>query len=227
MRLLTPLALAFALSAPAAADHHMDVSDDGMPAKVMAVAPAAEAPGKDDASAVMAGTYQVDPAHTLVTFTVDHLGFSSYTGQFGNPTGSLNFDPANPGSATVEVRFPISAVSTTSQQLNEHLMSDDFFDAENHPYGTFRSTSVEVNGMNAEIEGVLTLRGVDQPVTLDAVFYGAGTNPMSGAQTVGFRATTNVNRSDFGIDYALPVVSDRVNLVIDAAFEMGGGSDSE
>ena len=226
MRLLTPLSLAIALAAPAAADHHMGGDMDGMPPKVMAVEPAAEAPGQEDASAVMAGTYQVDPGHTLVTFTVDHLGFSSYTGQFGNPSGSLNLDPENPESSTVEVRFPINAVSTTSQQLNEHLMSDDFFDAENHPYGTFRSTSLEVDGMDATIEGVLTLRGIDQPVTLDATFYGAGTNPMSGARTVGFRATTNVNRSDFNIDYALPVVSDRVNLVIDAAFEMGGG-DSE
>ena len=190
--------------------------EEAVPART--VQPMEGAPGSADVSRVEAGTYKVDPGHTLVTFTVDHLGFSSYTGQFGDPSGTLVLDPANPEAAEVEIVFPISGVSTTSDELDAHLKSDDFFDAANHPDGRFVATGIEVNGTSATITGDLTLRGVTRPVTLDTQFYGAGANPMSDALNIGFRATTQLKRSDYGIDFAIPVVSDTVLLEIDAAF---------
>ena len=205
------------------------------PAEAPAAAPAAEAtyvaPGVmttppmegaagagSSISAVEAGTYTVDPGHTIVSFTVDHMGITSYTGQFGDPSGTLQLDPANPAAATVEVTFPIASVSTTSADLDKHLQSADFFDAANNPEAKFVSTEVVVEGDRAAIRGDLTLAGVTKPVVLQTKFYGAGPNPMSKELNIGFRATTTIKRSDFGIDYALPMVSDEVLLLIDAAF---------
>jgi polyisoprenoid-binding protein YceI len=72
---------------------------------------------------------------------------------------------------------------------------------------------------NAKITGDLTIRGVTKPVVLDATFIGAGANPFSKKKTVGFSATTTIKRSDFGVNYGIPVVSDTVELEVSVAFE--------
>lgn len=177
-----------------------------------------EVPGKANTALVQPGTYTVDAGHTLVTFRVNHLGFSMYHGQFGNPTGSLVIDPKKPNEAKVDVSFPIDSVSTTSDALDKHLKGADFFDAAKHPAGRFTSTAVTVSGQDATITGNLTLRGVTRPVTLRAKFIGAGPSPMGGKLNVGFSATTSIKRSEFGMTYGIPMVSDNVDLTIDAAF---------
>jgi len=177
------------------------------------------APGAPDPSRVVAGTYKVDTGHTQVLFTVSHLGFSLYTGQFTQPTGSLTLDPKNPAADKVEISFPIAKVSTTVDGLNAHLQKPEFFDAAQFPEGKFVSTKVTVSGTTATIEGNLTLKGVTKPVVLDAHFVGAGAAPMGPPKVnVGFAATTTIKRSDFGISYGIPLVSDKVDLVINAAF---------
>ncbi|MEE4350955.1 MAG: YceI family protein [Pacificimonas sp.] len=223
MRLVTALAASAIFAIPVAAYQVAGTGSDEAAATqlapmVMTTPPAPEAFGKRDTSTVEAGTYTVDTGHTTVTFTVDHLGFSSYTGQFGDPTGTLTLDPANPAAASVEVTFPISGVSTTSDQLDQHLMSADFFTAEEHPNATFTSTDIVVEGQNAAIRGDLTMNGQTNSVVLQTQFYGAGVSGMSNKLNIGFRAVTTIDRSDWGIDYAIPMVSDEVLLVIDAAF---------
>ncbi|MGB7404240.1 MAG: YceI family protein [Pacificimonas sp.] len=222
MRIATILATAAVIAVPAVADHHMDASEEQAATQlapmVMTTPIAAEAPGQRDTSAVTGGDYQIDAAHTTATFTVDHLGFSSYTGQFGNPSGTLTLDMADLANSSVSVSFPVSSVSTTSDQLDQHLQTDDFFNAAEYPEVTFTSTDVVVDGENAAIRGDLTIRDVTKSVVLQTEFYGAGTNPMSSKENVGFRAVTSIVRSDFGMDYAVPGVSDEVLLVIDAAF---------
>ena len=99
-------------------------------------------------------------------------------------------------------------------------MVGDFFEVEKFPTAKFVSTSVVANGNEAKITGDLTLHGVTKPVVLDAKLMGAGANPMNKAQTVGFTATSTLKRSDFGLGYAAPVVSDEVELKITAAFEL-------
>jgi polyisoprenoid-binding protein YceI len=99
------------------------------------------------------------------------------------------------------------------------MATADFLDAANHPTARFVSRTVTVDGNQATIVGDLTLRGVTRPVTLNARFVGAGTNPMNRKETVGFHATTSVNRSEFGMNYAVPMVSDKVELTISVAFE--------
>lgn len=200
MRLVLPLAALF-LAVPAVAQ---------MPA-----AP----PGKQDRSAVKAGTYKVDPNHTQVVWQVNHMGFSMLEGMFGASEGTLTLDPARPQASKLSVTFPIDQLSVTSDRFAEHLKSPDFFNAAQFPEGRFESTAVRVNGNQATITGNLTLKGVTKPVTLQARFVGAGVNPMNKKTNFGFRATGQIKRSDFGLGMAAPVVSDTVDLSINAAFE--------
>ena len=210
MRLL-PVAL-LAIAAPAAI--------------VVAQMPSAP-PGKKDPAAVTGGTYTVDPGHTLVKWTVDHMGFTPYFGLFGDVTGTLTLDPKNPSAAKVDVTIPVSKVTTASAGLTAHLLrapkdaagKPDFFGA-SPADAKFVSTKVVASGQTAKITGNLTLNGVTKPVTLDAAFYGAGKFGMGGPakENVGFTAKTTIKRSDFGVAYGIPIVSDAVELEIVAAF---------
>lgn len=188
----------------------------------------AEAPGKPDRTLVKAGTYKLDPNHTLVAWHVDHLGFSDYFGLFGDITGTLVLDPKNPAAAKVDVTIPVSKVLTASKGLNEHLLrpaktaggKPDFFGPEPAD-ARFVSTEVKPgrDGVSATITGRLTLNGVTRPVTIAAKFYGAGKSPMGGAETVGFSGKASIMRSQFGITTGIPMVGDKVDLEISAPFE--------
>ncbi|EJW13201.1 YceI family protein [Rhodovulum sp. PH10] len=180
---------------------------------------ATELPGRVDPSRVAAGRYTVDTDHTQVVFTANHFGFTDYVGLIGGATGTLTLDPAKPDTAKVTIDIPLKSVVTTSSKLNGHLQTADFFDTKKFPTATFESTEIAAEGNTARITGNLTLRGVTRPVVLDARFTGAGVNPMNKAATVGFSATTTIKRSDFGVSFGLPVVSDEVGLEIVAAFE--------
>ena len=177
-------------------------------------------PGAAMPSRVTAGTYQVDPAHTQVAWEVNHMGFSMLEGLFGASSGSLTIDPAKPAATKVDVTFQIDQLSVTSPAFATHLKSDQIFDAAQYPTARFVSTSVTPRGGNkATVTGNLTIKGITRPVTLDAIFIGAGTSPMGPKKlNVGFTANATVKRSDFGVGLAAPLVSDEVKLHIHAAF---------
>ena len=176
-------------------------------------------PGAADVSRVTAGTYPVDTAHTQVTWQVNHMGISMLQGQFGASAGSLTVDPKRPAATKVDVTFQVDQLSTTAAPFANHLKSKDFFDVANNPTARFVSTRVTPAGASrAKVDGNLTIKGVTKPVTLDVTFVGAGNNPMNKKLNIGFRATGAINRSDFGLGMAVPVVSDRVELTINAAF---------
>ncbi len=187
-------------------------------APVAAQAPAGS-PGRAEVSRVSAGTYKVDPNHTQVIWSVDHLGFSTLSGMFGQITGALVLDPARPAASKLNVEIPMSGLTVTSEAFGRHLRTPDMFDAQKFPTARFVSTSVRPQGTRAVVTGDLTLHGVTKPVTLQVVFTGAGSNPMNRTPTVGFSATTSIKRSDFGLGYAAPAVSDQVELRIAGAFE--------
>jgi len=191
-----------------------------------APAPAPATPGTKNVAAITGGSYTADPGHTLVEWTVDHLGFTPYFGIFGNVTGTLTFDPKAPAAAKVDVTIPVAEVTTASAGLTKHLLKPaeagkpaDFFGA-TPAAAKFVSTKVTVAGQDAKIEGNLTLNGVTKPVMLDAKFYGAGKMPaqMGGKEGIGFTAKGVIKRSEFGIGYGIPMVSDEVKLKIVAAF---------
>jgi len=186
---------------------------------------APQVPGQVDATRVVAGTYTADPAHSLIAWEVNHFGFSDYIGLFGDVAGTLTLDPANLSAASVDVTIPVARVTTASTGLTDHLLrpgkdgtKPDFFGPEPAD-ARFVSTSVDASGTRAKIDGKLTLNGITRPVTLAAEFTGAGNNPYNKKLTVGFSATTTIKRSDFGIDTAIPLVSDEVELEIHVAFE--------
>lgn len=188
-----------------------------------------EKPGAPDASRVSGGVYKVDPEHTMVRWEVDHLGVTPYFGTFGQITGSLDFDPRQPDAAKVDITIPVAMVTTASAGLTTHLLKapdvpggkPDFFGP--HPANArFTSTAVvrSSGSDEASITGNLTLNGVTRPVTLATTFYGAGKMPpaLGGQEMVGFTAKASIKRSDFGISMGIPLVSDRVDLDIVAAF---------
>ena len=188
---------------------------------------APQLPGAMDASRVEAGTYTVDPGHTLVGWRLNHFGFNDYFGLFGDVDGTLTIDPADPSAATVDVTIPITSLAVVSEGLRDHMLrpgkdgaEPDFFGPEPEP-ARFVSRAVRIgaSGVTAEVDGDLTLNGVTRPVELYVNFTGAGTNPMNKRETIGFEGRTTIQRSDFGIDYALPMVGDAVELEITAAFE--------
>ena len=185
-----------------------------------------EPPGKPDATRVAAGTYALDPHHALIGWRVDHLGFSDYFGVFGEASGTLVLDPANPAAAKVDVTIPVAKVLTASPGLNAHLLrpgkdgaKPDFF-GPNPADARFVSTSVApgADGTSATIVGDLTLNGQTHPVTIAATFKGAGTFPGM-KPTVGFQGKATILRSQWGVSAGIPLVSDRVELDISAPFE--------
>jgi len=187
---------------------------------------APEVPGAPEPERITGGLYKADPAHSLVEFEVSHFGFNEYFGIFGDVEGTLVLDPANLEAATVDVMIPIAKVTTANAQLTDHLLRPakdggmpDFFGPDPAP-ARFVSTEIEVDGMQAAITGNLTINGITKPVTLEAEFIGAGVNPMNKKETVGFEAETEIKRSDFNVNYGIPLVSDEVELEISIAFEL-------
>lgn len=180
------------------------------------------APGAKDPARVTAGTYQVDPGHTQIIFAYDHMGFTNNAGIIAGSTGTLTLDPKKPTAARVAIDVPVANLRTGIPALDEHLMKADFFDSAKFPKATFMSTGVKPEGpTSAEITGNLTIKGITKPVTLDAEFYGAGKAPAmaGGKENIGFVATTAIKRSDFNMGYGVPMVGDRIELKIVAAFQ--------
>ncbi len=195
-------------------------------APVLAQSEAPALPGQVDVSRVAAGSYAADPMHTLVGFRLNHFGFNDYFGIFGGVTGQLQIDPADLSAARVDVTIPVADVTVAASELKDHLLRPGADGAKPDFFGPapsaarFTSTGVTVTGDTmANITGNLTLNGVTRPVVIAAEFTGAGANPMSQAETIGFEGRAAIKRSDFGIDTFVPMVSDEVILDITAAFE--------
>jgi polyisoprenoid-binding protein YceI len=188
---------------------------------VTLVIPAAlVAQGLPEPSSVKAGTYEIDPNHTLVQFTVNHFGFSEFFGTLPAATGTMRLDPKRLAATKLDVSIPIDRISTTNATLDGELKSADWFDAAKYPTIHFVSQAVTQTGpKTARIAGTVTMHGVSKPIVLAVTFVGAGVNPMDKAYTAGFKATGTLKRSDFGVSKYVPMVSDAVTLTINAAFE--------
>lgn len=169
-------------------------------------------------SRIRAGTYELDTDHSQVLWSVNHSGFAPLRGLVGGMTGNLQLDPARLGASQVAIDIPLSGMTVSSPGFGQHLQAADMFDSARFPTARFVSRQVTVRGQQATIVGDLTIRGQTKPLTLEARLHGAGTNPRSKAETVGFTATGEVKRSDFGLGLAAPVVSDEVKLEINAVF---------
>ncbi|MGA2636727.1 YceI family protein [Methylocella sp.] len=182
--------------------------------------PQAKPAGKTDPAAVQAGAYAVEPVHTRVLFSVSHMGFTTWYGEFTNVSGTLDLDPKTPEKSAVEIHIPVNTVTTTNAKLDGELKSDQWFDAAQYPDIAFKSVKVVATGKGTgKLTGDLTFHGVTKPVTLAVKFNDAGVNPLDKKYTVGFNATGSILRSDFGVKTYLPLIGDEVDLIISAGFE--------
>jgi polyisoprenoid-binding protein YceI len=160
-------------------------------------------------------TYKLDPTHTNVLASWNHFGYSNPFAHFGDVDGTLVYDAEEVSRSSVVVTLPLSGLNGFSDKFNAHLRSADFFDAENFPVATFRSTRVEAAGNGKlKITGDLTIKGITRTVVLDATLNKAAPHPMTKAPAIGFDATTTIKRTDFGVGAYAPNVGDEVTLRI-------------
>lgn len=168
---------------------------------------------------VQSGTYALDAGHGKITYFVDHLGFSTYVGQFTGIEAQLVLDSANPANSSLTATIPLAKASLDDAGLNRHLQTADFFDAANHPVATFRSTRIEIDkddANEADVYGQLSLRGVTREVKIEVEFNQAGAT--RGAYRAGFDGEAKIKRSDFGMTFGLPAIGDEVKLHIEGEF---------
>ena len=159
--------------------------------------------------------YVLDPSHSQIVFSYNHLGYSTGYGMFSGFEGEIMFDAEEPANSSVTVSMPVMSMLTGWEGRFDHFMSDDFFGATEDEMVTFTSTSIEVTGEDtALITGDLTLNGVTKEVVLDAKLNQAGDHPMEGKPWAGFSATTTLVRSDYNVGAFAPYVSDEVAVEI-------------
>jgi len=174
-------------------------------------------------AAAQAGTWQIDPKHSAVQFSVKHLGVSTVRGAFSKVTGSVTHDSANPSKDSLEAIIDATSVDTRVEMRDNDLKSPHFFDVQKYPTITFKSKSVKSAGSGKlQMTGDLTMHGVTKEVVLDVDGPSAPIkDPMGPGQRIGASASTKVNRQDFGIVGAPGIVSDEVTITIDAELVQG------
>jgi polyisoprenoid-binding protein YceI len=169
-----------------------------------------------------AGTWDIDPVHSEVSFSVRHMMVSKVRGRFGSFTGQIVTGEDVTGSS-VSATIDATSIDTNNEQRDNHIRSADFFDVANHPTWSFASSAVRVDDGELRVDGELTIKGVTRPVTLSLEVEGFGPDAYGGTRA-GFSASTTINRADFGVDISMPldgggvVVGDKVtiNLEIEA-----------
>ena len=169
---------------------------------------------------VRSGAYGLDPNHGKITWSVTHLGFSTYVGQFTGVKANLQLNVKDPSASTMDVSIDPASVGTLNKALDDMLKGANFLDVAKFPTATFKANKIALKeARTADIAGDLTLHGVTKPVTIKAVFNQAGTG-LDPRYTVGFDGEVTIKRSDFGISYGVPAVSDEVTLHIEAEFKL-------
>ena len=181
------------------------------PAPAPLAAAAVEAP---------AATYQIDPAHSNVGFRIRHMGIAFVEGEFDDFEGAIVFDPADVAATRADVTVQMASVDTDVEARDNHLRAADFFEVETFPTMTFVSTGVAPTGAGTfRLAGDLTLKGTTKGVVFDVT--AGGPIPIEDGQRVGFHATTEIDRRDFGITWGrdlpggVPAVGNKVQIVLD------------
>jgi polyisoprenoid-binding protein YceI len=158
-------------------------------------------------------TYEMDSTHTFVLLSRSNFGFSNPMIVANIDQGTLVFDNDDPSKSSVRVTLPVAKINTFVPQLDTEFRSPMFFDVARFPNITFQSTRVKAAGSGKyTITGNLTAHGITRPVVLHARLNKAGENPMTKRQAIGFDATGTVKRSEFGLGFNIPNVSDEIAL---------------
>ncbi len=166
-------------------------------------------------------SWQVDPLHTQVEFSVKHFAMMTVRGRFNDVRVTGTIDPENPTTSSVEVTIDVASLNTHSPQRDEDLLGSSFLELERYPTITFHSTKAEQTGPDRyNLTGDLTIKGITRPVTLRVLRYGEVNHPMMGHR-VAYSAEGEINRKDFGMTFEMLadgklIVGNEVKIAIEA-----------
>jgi len=173
-------------------------------------------------------TWKIDPSHSAAEFKVRHMMISFVKGKFSGLSGVLKLDENDYTHSVVEVSIPAASVSTVDEKLDAHLKEADFFDVQNFPTLTFKSTSIRSLGdRDYEVTGDLTIRGVTKSVILSVRDLSQPSKDPWGNQRIGLSASATINRKEFGLVWNAPLefggvlVGDEVAITLDVQFIKG------
>jgi len=153
------------------------------------------------ASQISGGTWTIDTVHTHVGFSVKHMMVTTVRGQFRKYSGTVRLDPKDFTRSTFEGEIDVASIDTGVADRDNHLRSNDFFDAPSHPKITFKSSRIEKKGEGEYVvHGDITIRGVTKPIALDVEYLGTSKNPY-GKTVAGVSAHGTLNRKDFGVSF--------------------------
>ncbi|MFS2291804.1 MAG: YceI family protein [Actinomadura sp.] len=165
-----------------------------------------------------AGTWNIDPAHSEVTFVIRHL-MTKVRGAFTDFTGTVNIDE-DLGKSTATAEIKVASLDTRNPERDAHVRTSDVLDVEKYPTMTFRTTGVRAEGDEYYLDGDLTIKDVTRPVSLRVEYNGVGEDPWGGTRA-GFSAETTINRKDWGIEFNIPLkgekalLSDKVDIQLE------------
>ncbi|UJW29892.1 YceI family protein [Saccharothrix sp. AJ9571] len=155
----------------------------------------------------VAGAYQLDPAHSRIGFVARHAMVTKVRGNFNDFAGTLVLNADEPAKSSANVSIEVISVDTRSNMRDNHLRSDEVLDPEHFPQITFISTEVErIGDAEFRMTGDLTIRGTTRQIDIDWTFGGIAKDPM-GSLRSGFEGRAEINRTDFGITFNVPLES--------------------
>jgi polyisoprenoid-binding protein YceI len=165
-------------------------------------------------------SWNIDPTHSTVGFSVKHLMISTVRGRFSDYSATLHLDEQSPAKSSLDVSINAASLDTRTEQRDNHLRSADFFDVANHPTLTFKSTRIDgdING-EFTVVGDLTIRGTTRPVSLKGSFEGAGKDPW-GNDRKAFTASGKINREEFGLTWNQALEAGGLLVSTDVKFEL-------
>ena len=170
--------------------------------------------------------WTIDPDHSVAAFSIRHMMVAHVRGQFNQMSGTILRDEDDATKSSMEMTIDVNSITTGIKKRDDHLKSEDFFDAAKHPSMTFKSSKVVLTGLQrAKVAGDLTIHGVTRPVTFDVEFAGPVKSPF-GETTMGFTAETEISRADFGMTWNEPMemggvmVGNEVQLTVDIEADM-------
>jgi len=172
-----------------------------------------------DPARIPAGTYQLDPHHGRITWSINHMGFSTYVGQVPELKATLVLNPKNMAATTLRVTVDMSSIGTLYPPMDKNLKGPLYFDVARYPTAVFVSTHVVRTGKRtADVDGMLTMHGATHPVVLHVVFNQGAPNPKKHSYDIGFQGKALVERTDFDLDTGLDLVGNEISLDLEGEF---------
>lgn len=163
-----------------------------------------------------AETYKAEAGMSYIIFKTTHFGVNPAYGRFDEFTGTLEGDPESPETFQLSFEAVVDSINTGIKKRDDHLRGPDFFNSKEFPKVTFKSTSVtavEGEGDKFTVKGDITMLGITKPITATFHYYGTGKS-MSGDDLAGGEATFAITRTDFGMNYGVPGIGDKVEIMV-------------